>query len=44
MLGKGRIPEVPMVVQVRWFIKEADRKTTKAGGVVELVAQMDSLQ
>ena len=38
MLGKGRIPEVPLVVRARWFSKEAERKITEAGGVVELVA------
>lgn len=38
VLGKGRIPEVPMVVRARWFSKEAERKITEAGGVVELVA------
>jgi large subunit ribosomal protein L27Ae len=38
VLGKGRIPEVPLVVRARWFSKEAERKITEAGGVVELVA------
>jgi large subunit ribosomal protein L27Ae len=38
VLGKGRIPEIPMVVRARWFSKEAERKITEAGGVVELVA------
>jgi len=38
VLGKGRLPEVPMVVRARWFSKEAERKITEAGGVVELVA------
>jgi len=32
------IPEVPLVVRARWFSKEAERKITEAGGVVELVA------
>jgi len=38
VLGKGRIPSVPLVVRARWFSKEAERKITEAGGVVELVA------
>lgn len=38
VLGKGRIPQVPIVVRARWFSKEAERKITEAGGVVELVA------
>lgn len=38
VLGKGRIPQVPLVVRARWFSKEAERKITEAGGVVELVA------
>merc|ERR1711864_33641 len=38
VLGKGRIPEIPIVVRARWFSKEAERKIKEAGGVVELVA------
>jgi len=38
VLGKGRIPEIPIVVKARWFSKEAERKIKEAGGVVELVA------
>ncbi|KAI9815169.1 MAG: 60S ribosomal protein L28 [Thelocarpon impressellum] len=38
VLGKGRIPEVPLVVRARFFSKEAERKIKEAGGVVELVA------
>ena len=38
VLGKGRIPEIPMVVKARFFSKEAERKIKEAGGVVELVA------
>ena len=38
VLGKGRIPEIPLVVRARWVSKEAERKITEAGGVVELVA------
>jgi len=38
VLGKGRIPEIPMVVRARFFSKVAERKIKEAGGVVELVA------
>jgi len=38
VLGKGRIPEIPLVVRARWVSKLAEEKITKAGGVVELVA------
>jgi ribosomal protein L15 len=38
VLGKGRLPQIPMVVRARYFSKEAERKITEAGGVVELVA------
>ena len=38
VLGKGRIPEIPIVVRARYFSKEAERKIKEAGGVVELVA------
>ena len=38
VLGKGRIPEIPIVVRARFFSKEAERKIKEAGGVVELVA------
>jgi len=38
VLGKGRIPAIPMVVRARYFSKEAERKIKEAGGVVELVA------
>jgi large subunit ribosomal protein L27Ae len=38
VLGKGRLPAVPLLVRARWFSKEAERKITEAGGVVELVA------
>ncbi|PSS09117.1 hypothetical protein M430DRAFT_69556 [Amorphotheca resinae ATCC 22711] len=38
VLGKGRLPAVPLVVRARWVSKEAERKITEAGGVVELVA------
>ena len=38
VLGKGRLPDIPLLVRARWFSKEAERKITEAGGVVELVA------
>ena len=38
VLGKGRIPEIPLVVRARYFSKEAERKIKEAGGVVELTA------
>lgn len=38
VLGKGRLPEVPIVVRARYVSKEAERKIKEAGGVVELVA------
>jgi large subunit ribosomal protein L27Ae len=38
VLGKGRIPEIPIVVRSRWFSKLAGKKIKKGGVVVELVA------
>ncbi|KAG6353780.1 hypothetical protein INS49_005260 [Diaporthe citri] len=38
LLGKGRLPEAPIVVRARYVSKEAEKKITDAGGVVELVA------
>jgi len=38
LLGKGRLPNVPMVVRARYVSKEAERKIKEAGGVVQLVA------
>ncbi|KAK6822008.1 60S ribosomal L27a protein [Apiospora arundinis] len=38
VLGKGRLPEVPIVVRARWVSRLAEKKITEAGGVVELVA------
>jgi large subunit ribosomal protein L27Ae len=38
VLGKGRLPEVPIVVRARWVSKLAEEKIKEAGGVVELVA------
>lgn len=38
VLGKGRIPQVPLIVRARYFSREAERKIKEAGGVVQLVA------
>ncbi|PNP51698.1 hypothetical protein THARTR1_07695 [Trichoderma harzianum] len=38
LLGKGRLPEIPLVVRARWVSKLAEQKIKEAGGVVELVA------
>ncbi len=38
LLGKGRIPDIPVVVRVRYVSKEAERKVKEAGGIIELVA------
>jgi len=38
VLGKGRLPEVPIVVKARYVSAEAERKIKEAGGLVQLVA------
>lgn len=38
LLGKGQLPKIPFVVRARYVSKEAQRKVTEAGGVIELVA------
>ncbi len=38
VLGKGRIPEIPLIVKARYFSKDAERRIKEAGGVVQLVA------
>jgi large subunit ribosomal protein L27Ae len=38
VLGKGRLPEIPMIVKARFVSKLAEEKIVAAGGVVELVA------
>ncbi|CAN8101717.1 unnamed protein product [Discula destructiva] len=38
LLGKGRLPEAPIVVRARYVSKLAEEKILKAGGVIELVA------
>lgn len=38
LLGKGKIPQVPVIVKARLVSKLAEEKIRAAGGVVELVA------
>jgi large subunit ribosomal protein L27Ae len=38
VLGKGRLPQVPIIVRARYVSKDAERKIKEAGGVVQLVA------
>lgn len=38
VLGKGRIPEVPLIVRARYFSKDAEKKIKESGGIVQLVA------
>ena len=38
LLGKGRLPNVPVVVKARYVSKDAERKITEAGGRIQLVA------
>jgi large subunit ribosomal protein L27Ae len=38
VLGKGRLPEVPIVVRARYVSALAEKKIKEAGGVVQLVA------
>lgn len=38
LLGKGRLPNVPVVVKARYVSAEAERKIKEAGGVIQLVA------
>ena len=38
VLGKGRLPEIPLVVRARFVSALAEKKIRDAGGVVELVA------
>ena len=39
VLGKGRIPDVPMVVKARLFSQEAEKKIVAAGGACVLTAE-----
>ncbi|KAL2816331.1 ATP-dependent DNA helicase-like protein [Aspergillus granulosus] len=38
VLGKGRLPAIPLVVRARYVSRDAEQKIKEAGGVVELVA------
>lgn len=38
VLGKGRLPNVPIIVKARFVSKLAEEKIRAVGGVVELVA------
>lgn len=38
VLGKGRLPEIPIVVRARYVSKQAEEKIKAAGGKIELVA------
>lgn len=38
LLGKGRLPDVPVVVKARYVSALAEKKIKEAGGVIELVA------
>ncbi|CAM9667829.1 unnamed protein product [Chrysoparadoxa australica] len=38
VLGKGRLPEIPLIVKARYFSKEAEKKIKAAGGACLLVA------
>ena len=37
-LGKGNLPDVPLVVKARFFSRTAEEKIKKAGGVCQLTA------
>lgn len=38
VLGKGRIPGIPLVVRTRYISRDAEQKIKESGGVIELVA------
>ncbi|KAF2671093.1 hypothetical protein BT63DRAFT_370448 [Microthyrium microscopicum] len=38
LLGKGRLPKIPIVVKTRYISEDAEKKIKEAGGVVQLVA------
>lgn len=38
LLGKGRIPKIPMVIKARYVSALAERKIKDAGGIIQLVA------
>ena len=37
LLGKGRLPQVPIIVKARYVSELAEKKIKEAGGVIELV-------
>jgi large subunit ribosomal protein L27Ae len=38
VLGKGRLPNIPLIVKARFVSKQAEEKIVAAGGKVELIA------
>ncbi|KAJ5885299.1 Helicase-like DEXD box c2 type [Penicillium taxi] len=38
VLGKGRLPQIPVVIRARYVSRDAEEKIKAAGGVIELVA------
>lgn len=38
VLGKGRLPEIPVIIKARWVSALAEKKIKEVGGVVKLVA------
>jgi large subunit ribosomal protein L27Ae len=38
VLGKGRLPQVPIVIKARYVSALAEKKIKEAGGVIQLVA------
>lgn len=38
VLGKGRLPNTPVIVRARYVSRKAELKIKEAGGVVELIA------
>lgn len=38
VLGKGRLPETPLIVKARFVSRKAEQKIKEAGGVVQIVA------
>jgi large subunit ribosomal protein L27Ae len=38
VLGKGRLPEQPVVVRAKFFSRNAENKIKAVGGVCELTA------
>jgi large subunit ribosomal protein L27Ae len=38
VLGRGRLPKVPIIVRARFFSKTAERRIKAIGGVCQLIA------